>query len=134
MPKQIITASSAPTTGFTPGQAVSPLAQAIRFGNMLFVSGQGSLDPRTGAVIEGDIVVQTRQTLDNLMRVLEAAGATAKNVVNMRVILRDTADFPRFNETFRAYMAGEKVTRTCVGGTPHRTGINVEIDCVAMFD
>ena len=68
------------------------------------------------------------------MRVLEAAGATAKNVVNMRVILRDTADFPRFNETFRAYMAGEKVTRTCVGATPHRTGINVEIDCVAMFD
>ncbi len=67
MPKQIITSSSAPTTGFTPGKAVSPLAQAIRFGNMLFVSGQGSLDPVTGAVIEGDIVVQTRQTLDNLM-------------------------------------------------------------------
>ena len=67
MPKQIITSSSAPTTGFTPGKAVSPLAQAIRFGNMLFVWGQGSLDPVTGAVIEGDIVVQTRQTLDNLM-------------------------------------------------------------------
>ena len=46
MPKQIITSSQAPTTGFTPGQAVSPLAQAIRFGNMLFVSGQGSLIPR----------------------------------------------------------------------------------------
>jgi 2-iminobutanoate/2-iminopropanoate deaminase len=101
---------------------------------MLFVSGQGSLDPDTGTVIEGDIAVQTRRTLDNLMSVLEAAGATAKNVVNMRVILRDTADFPRFNDTFRDYMAGEKVTRTCVGGTPHRAGINVEIDCVAMFD
>jgi hypothetical protein len=47
---------------------------------------------------------------------------------------RDTADFPRFNETFREYMAGEKVTRTCAGGVPHRAGINVEIDCVAMFD
>jgi 2-iminobutanoate/2-iminopropanoate deaminase len=134
MPKQIITSAQAPTTGFTPGQAVSPLAQAIRFGNMLFVSGQGSLDPATGVVVEGDIVVQTRRTLDNLMIILEAAGASAKNIVNMRVILRDVADFPRFNETFRAYFARENVTRTCFGGTLHRAGIDVEIDCVAMFD
>ena len=134
MPKQTISLSSAPTVGITPGQSVSPLAQAIRFGNMLFVSGQGSLDPATGAVVAGDIVVQTRQTLDNLMTILDAAGATAKNIVNMRVILRDTADFPRFNETFRDYFDGEKVTRTCFGGALHRTGIDVEIDCVAMFD
>jgi 2-iminobutanoate/2-iminopropanoate deaminase len=134
MPKQIITSSSAPTTGFTPGQAVSPLAQAIRFGNMLFVSGQGALDPATSTVVQGDIAVQTKQTLDNLMRILQAAGATTKNIVNMRVCLRDVADFPKFNEAFKEYMAGEKVTRTCIGGTPHRTGINVEIDCVAMFD
>jgi 2-iminobutanoate/2-iminopropanoate deaminase len=134
MPKQIITSSSAPTTGFTPGQPVSPLAQAIRFRNMLFVSGQGSLDPATGTVVKGDIVVQTRRTLDNLMNILEAAGATARNIVNMRVILRDVADFPRFNEAFREYFGGEKVTRTCFGGLPHRAGIDVEIDCVAMFD
>jgi 2-iminobutanoate/2-iminopropanoate deaminase len=134
MPKQIITSSKAPTTGFTPGQSVSPLAQAIRFGNMLFVSGTGSLDPTTGAVVPGDIVVQTRQTLDNLMSVLEAAGATAKNIVNVRVILRNVADFPRFNETFREYFAGEKVTRTCAGGVLHRAGTDIEIDCVAMFD
>ncbi len=134
MPKQIITSSKAPTTGFTPGASVSPLAQAIRFGNMLFVSGQGSLDPATGAVAPGDIAAQTRQTLDNIMSILEAAGATAKNIVNMRVILRDVADFPRFNETFREYFAGEKVTRTCIGGVLHRTGVNVEIDCIAMFD
>src|ERR1051326_4306132 len=96
MPKQIITSSSAPTTGFTAGQAVSPLAQAIRFGNMLFVSGQGALDPKTATVVQGDIAVQTKQTLDNLMRILEAAGATTKNIVNMRVTLRDVADFPKF--------------------------------------
>ena len=134
MPKQIITSSSAPTTGFTPGQAVSPLAQAIRFGNMLFVSGQGSVDPATGTVVEGDIAVQTRLALDNLMSVLAAAGATAKNVVNMRVTLRDVADFPCFNETFCEYFDGEKVTGTCFGGTPNRDGVNVQIDCIAMFD
>ena len=134
MPKQIITSSKAPTTGFTPGQSVSPLAQAIRFGNMLFVSGQGPLDPATRTVVEGDIEVQTRRTLDNLLSVLEAGGATLANVVNMRVILRDVADFPRFNEVFRTYFENDRVTRTCVGGTPHRKGVNVEIDCVAMFD
>lgn len=134
MPKQVITSANAPTTGFTPGQPVSPLAQAIRYGNMLFLSGQGSLDPSTGEVVPGDIEAQTRQTLDNLMTILEAAGATSKNIVNMRVILRDVADFPRFNDTFREYFAGEKVTRTCFGGVLHRAGIDIEIDCVAMFD
>ena len=134
MPKQVITSSKAPTTGFTPGQAVSPLAQAIRYGNMLFLSGQGSLDPSTGEVVPGDIEAQTRQTLDNLMIILGDAGATSKNIVNMRVILRDVADFPRFNETFREYFAGEKVTRTCFGGVLHRAGLDLEIDCVAMFD
>ena len=134
MPKQVITSAKAPTTGFTPGQPVSPLAQAIRYGNMLFLSGQGSLDPSTGEVVPGDIEAQTRQTLDNLMITLEAAGATSKNIVNMRVILRDVADFPRFNETFREYFAGEKVTRTCFGGVLHRAGTDIEIDCVAMFD
>ena len=134
MPKIPIQSSQAPVTGFTDHSKPSPLAQAIRFGNMLFVSGQGALNPATGTVVQGDITVQTKQTLDNLMKILEAAGATPKNIVNMRVCLRDVADFPKFNETFKEYMAGEKVTRTCIGGTPHRTGINVEIDCVAMFD
>jgi 2-iminobutanoate/2-iminopropanoate deaminase len=134
MPKQIISLASAPTVGITPGHSVSPLAQAVRFGNMLFVSGQGSVDPATGNVVEGNIALQTRRALDNLMSVLAEAGATAKNVVNMRVTLRDVADFPLFNETFREYLNGEKVTRTCFGGTPNRDGVNVQIDCVAMFD
>jgi len=134
MPKQIITSAHAPTTGFTDKAKAPPIAQAIRFGNMLFVSGQGPLDPATKEVIGGDIEVQTRQTLANLRNVLAEAGATFENVVNMRVILRDVADFPRFNEVFREVLAGEKVTRTCVGGTPHRRGVNVEIDCIAMFD
>lgn len=134
MPKQIITSKNAPTTGFTDKQVPAPIAQAIRCGNMLFVSGQGPLDPETKTVIAGGIEEQTRRTLANLESVLDAAGATFANVVNMRVILRDTSDFPRFNEVFREVLAGEKVTRTCVGGVPHRAGVNVEIDCVAMFD
>ena len=134
MPKQIVTSATAPTTGFTNAATPSPLAQGIRFGNMLFVSGQGPLDPQTREVVSADIQDQTRQTLTNLEGVLKAGGATFANVVNMRVCLRNTEDFPKFNEAFTAFMKGEKVTRTCIGGTPHRKGVNVEIDCVAMFD
>ncbi|NQV57667.1 MAG: RidA family protein [Rhodospirillales bacterium] len=134
MPKEIITSSSSPTTGFTDKATPSPLAQAIRWNDALFVSGQGPLDPETKEVVSTDIQEQTRQTLSNLGRVLDAAGASFANVVNMRVCLRDTSDFPKFNEAFAEFMQGEKVTRTCIGGTPHRAGVNVEIDCIAMFD
>lgn len=134
MPKIVISAAGAPTTGFTDKSTPSPLAQAIRYGDMLFVSGQGPLDPVTREVVSGDIGAQTRQTLRNLERILEEAGASFANVVNMRVCLRNVEDFPAFNEAFRDVMKGEKVTRTCIGGTPHRKGVNVEIDCIAMFD
>ena len=133
MPKQIITSPDAPTTGFTDKGTPSPLAQAIRAGDLLFVSGQGPLDPKTREVVSPDIREQTRQTLTNLTAILSSAGLTLANVVNMRVCLRNTEDFPAFNETFRDFMAGEKVTRTCVGATPHRKGVNVEIDCVASY-
>jgi 2-iminobutanoate/2-iminopropanoate deaminase len=134
MPKQVVSSRSAPTTGFTDINKPAPIVQAIRCGNMLFVSGQGPLDPETKMVVAGDIEIQTRRTLDNLLAVLEAGGASLKHVVNMRVILRDVADFKRFNEVFRTYLDGEPVTRTCVGATLHRAGANIEIDCIAMFD
>ncbi len=134
MPKQIVTSPDAPVTGFTDKGTPSPLAQAIRAGNLLFVSGQGPLDPKTREVVAGDIRAQTRQTLSNLKSVLAAAGLDFRHVVNVRVVLRDTADFAAFNETFRDFLQGEKVTRTCVGATPHRKGVNVEIDCVASYD
>ena len=134
MPKQIVTSPDAPVTGFTDKATPSPLAQAIRAGNLLFVSGQGPLDPKTREVVNTDIREQTRQTLANLKNILATAGLDFRHVVNMRVVLRDTGDFPAFNETFRDFLQGEKVTRTCVGATPHRKGVNVEIDCVASFD
>jgi 2-iminobutanoate/2-iminopropanoate deaminase len=134
VPKQIVTSQAAPTTGFTDKGTPSPLAQAIRAGNLLFVSGQGPLDPKTREVVSSDIRQQTKQTLTNLKSVLAAAGLDFTHVVNMRVVLRNTDDFAAFNEAFREFMQGEKVTRTCIGATPHRKGVNVEIDCVASFD
>jgi len=133
MPKILVQSAQAPVTGFTDASKPSPLAQAIRAGDFLYVSGQGPLDPATREVVSDDIAEQTRRTLTNLVAVLDAGGATLAQVVNMRVCLRDTTDFPAFNEAFRDFMNGEKVTRTCIGGTPHRKGVKVEIDCVAYL-
>jgi 2-iminobutanoate/2-iminopropanoate deaminase len=85
MPKQIIESKNAPVTGFTDKSKPSPLAQAIRAGDFVYVSGQGPLDPATREVVAGDISAQTRRVLENLRSVLEAAGATMAQVVNMRV-------------------------------------------------
>ena len=131
--KQIITSPNAPVTGFTEVSKPAPIAQAIRAGNMLFVSGQGPLNAQR-EVVSAEIGAQTRQTLENLRAILSHAGASFADVVNMRVCLRDVADFPKFNEAFGEVMAGEKVTRTCIGGTPHRAGVNVEIDCIAVIE
>ena len=87
MTRQIITSPDAPTTGFTDKGAPSPLAQAIRAGHFLFVSGQGPLDPKTREVVSADIREQTKQTLTNLKSVLAAAGLNFSHVVNMRVAL-----------------------------------------------
>lgn len=133
MPKIIVHSDAAPVTGFTDKNTPSPLAQAIRAGDFLYVSGQGPLNPATREVVSDDIREQTIQTLTNLRAVLEAGGATIANVVNMRVCLRNVSDFPAFNEAFREFMKGEKTTRTCTGGTLHRQGVLVEIDCVAYL-
>ena len=131
--KHVLTAPNAPVTGFTDAAKPAPIAQAIRAGNLVFVSGQGPLDANRN-VVSADIKEQTHQTLRNLRAILEHAGSGFRDVVNMRVCLRDVGDFPAFNEAFAAEMAGEKVTRTCIGGTPHRTGVNVEIDCIAYVE
>jgi len=133
MPKVLVQSSQAPVTGFTTQGVPSPLAQAIRAGDLLFVSGQGPLDPQNKEVVSDDIREQTLRTLNNLKAVLEAGGASTAQIVNMRVCLRDVADFPEFNEVFKEFMNGEKTTRTCTGGTPHRKGVRVEIDCVAYL-
>lgn len=131
MSKKIIHTEAAPVTGFTDKNTPSPLAQAIRVGDLIYTSGQGPLNPETREVVSDDVREQARQTITNIKTILEAGGASLSNIVNMRVCLRNVADFPAFNEVFREFMGNEKITRTCTGGTPHRTGVLVEIDCVA---
>jgi len=128
---EVIFTQSAPKTGFSDGTE-SPIAQGVKCGGFVFVSGQGPLDPVTKAVVSDDIGEQTRVTLDNVRAVLEAGGTGIANVVRVGVYLRNMADFPVFNRVFKEYFAGVQPARTTVEAAPPRAGVNVEIDAIAF--
>ena len=94
MKPEVVYTKSAPKTGFSEGTE-SPIAQGVKCGQFLFVSGQGPLDAATKEVVSQDLAEQTRVTLDNVKAVLEAGGTSIDNVVKVGVFLRSMDDFPR---------------------------------------
>ena len=132
MKPEVVYTKSAPKTGFSEGME-SPIAQGVKCGQFLFVSGQGPLDPATKEIVSADLAEQTRVTLDNLRAVLEAAGTSLENVVKVGVFLRSMDDFPVFNRVFKEYFKGVQPARTTVEAAAPRKGVNVEIDCIAFI-
>ena len=96
----------------------------------LYISGQGPLDLRTGAVVSGTIEEETRLTLSHIGRILEAAGCTFDDVVKCTCHLADIREFNAFNGVYEQFFGGIRPVRTTVesglGG-----GIKVEIDAIA---
>ena len=105
---------------------------AIRAGDFVYVSGQGPIDPVTDKLAAGDVEFQTRQTLSNIRRILEAAGAAVTDVVKCSVFLRDIADFPKMNRVYAEFFGDHKPARTTIEAKFHQTEMLVEIDCVAF--
>jgi 2-iminobutanoate/2-iminopropanoate deaminase len=129
---EVVFTQAAPKTGFSEGTE-SPIAQGVKCGDFVFVSGQGPLDPVTKQIVSTDIAEQTRVTLDNVRAVIEAAGSSMEHVVKVGVFLRDMRDFNVFNSIFRQYMKGVQPARTTVEAAPPRAGVNVEIDAIAWI-
>ena len=132
MKPEVVFTKAAPKTGFSEGTK-SPIAQGVKAGGFVFVSGQGPLDAVTKQVVSNDLAQQTRVTLDNVRVVLEAAGTSLDNVVKVGVFLRDMKDFPVFNQVFKEYFKGVQPARTTVEAAPPRAGVNVEIDAIAWI-
>jgi 2-iminobutanoate/2-iminopropanoate deaminase len=84
-------------------KAIGPYEQAIKVGNFVYTAGQIPLDPKTGNFVEGNITAQTRQVLENLKAVLEAAGSSLDVVVKATVFLKNMADFAAMNEVYAQY-------------------------------
>ena len=94
--KKIIATDRAPA-------AIGPYCQAVQFGNLLFVSGQIALDPKTGELVAGDIEAQTRQVLENIKAIIEGAGMTLQNVLKCSCFLNNMEDFTKFNAVYDSY-------------------------------
>jgi len=111
---------------------IGPYSQAVKAGSLLFISGQGPIDPKTGKKVAGDIKEQTRQVLENIKGILEAAGLTLENVVKVNVYLKNMNDFPKMNEVYKEYFKENPPARTTVQATPPGD-IDVEIDAIASY-
>lgn len=123
MPKQQITTR----TGASP---IGAYSQGLRVGDLVFVSGQGPLDPATGQIVGEAIEEQTARVLENIKAILEAGGATMADVVKVTAHLSDLALFERYNRVYATYFPDPKPTRTTVGS--QLLGILVEIDAIAF--
>jgi 2-iminobutanoate/2-iminopropanoate deaminase len=119
------------TEGPTPQ---APYSQAIIANSLVFVSGQGPIDPKTGKIILGDIKDQTRLVLDNIGTILKAAGSSLDKAVKCSVFLRDIRDFEAMNEVYKTYFKENPPARTTVQAGDIFGGIGVEIDCIATLD
>ena len=108
-----------------------PFSQAVRMGNLVFVSGQGPIDPITHQV-KGDIKAQTERMLENIKAILGAAGTNLLNVVSTTVYLTDLQNFEGMNEVYRKYFPKEPPPRATVQAGLLR-GMLVEMQCVAAI-
>jgi len=113
-------------------RAIGPYSQAIRFGNILYSSGQIALDPATGNLVDGDFAAQVRRVFENLKAVLTAAGTDFSRVVKATVYLTDLANFVTLNEIYASYFGDTKPARTTVGVSQLPKSALVEIDLIAM--
>jgi 2-iminobutanoate/2-iminopropanoate deaminase len=124
MSKQQITSADAPA-------AIGPYSQAVRSGELVFLSGQIPLDPKTGELVTGDIGKETDRVLDNLAAVLKAAGCGFADVLRTTIYLTNLGDFAAVNETYGKRFPSSPPARATVQVAALPKGARVEIDAIA---
>src|SRR5690242_18532457 len=108
MTREIIHTDRAP-------KAIGPYSQAVRAGNMVFLSGQIPLDPKTGELVSGDIALEARRVFDNLKAVAETAGDGLKDVVRVTIYLTDLGNFTQVNAVMAEYFHEPYPARATIG-------------------
>jgi 2-iminobutanoate/2-iminopropanoate deaminase len=111
---------------------VGPYSPGVRFDRLVFVSGQGATDPRTGELAGDDVAAQTAQCLANVETILRAAGSNLQCVLRCGVFLLDMAEFPQMNAAYARAFGEHRPARTTIqaAALPGK-GLRVEIDAVA---
>jgi len=110
---------------------IGPYSQAVIEGDLIFVSGQGCINPQTGKLELGDVRSETKRTFENLRAILQAAGSSLDDVMKCNVYLRDINDFAAMNEVYETVFAEPFPARTTIQAGALPGGIAVEIECIA---
>lgn len=124
MKKMVISTKAAPA-------AIGPYSQAIKAGNLVFVSGQIPIIPETGETLQGDAAVQTRQVLNNLRNILEAAGTSLDKVVKTTIFMKDLNDYAAVNDVYKEFFQNEPPARAAVQVSRLPKDVAIEIEAIA---
>jgi len=128
MKKEVIITKNAP-------EPKGAYSQAIKVGNLVFVSGQAAVDIETGKFLApGDIVKQTDITMKNVKAILEAAGSSLENVVKTTVFIDDIGKFKDFNSVYEKYFKVNPPARSTVEVANFFEGMCIEIDAIAIIE
>jgi 2-iminobutanoate/2-iminopropanoate deaminase len=113
--------------------AIGPYSQAIRTGDLLFVSGQIPLDPSSGELVKEDAPGQARRCLENVAAICEAAGTSLANAVRITVWLTDMRDFAQVNEAYADFFESDPPARVAVQVGALPKGADVEVDAIVAL-
>jgi 2-iminobutanoate/2-iminopropanoate deaminase len=125
MPKEVVYSANAP-------EPIGPYSQAIKTGNMLFISGQVAIEKSSGNLITGNIIDESHMVMKNVSEILKAAGMDFSNVVKSTIFLKDMNNFPKVNDVYGSYFTDQPPARETVEVSRLPKDVNVEISCIAV--
>ncbi len=126
MSNQMINTNNAP-------KAIGPYSQAVRTGDLLYISGQIPVNPATGEVVENCFKKQTEQSMKNILAILNEAGLNFTNVVKTNLFITDMGKFSEVNEVYSTFFTDYFPARACVQVSALPKNVLVEIEAVASF-
>jgi len=124
--REIIQAAGAPP-------AIGPYSHAVRFGELLFCSGQIPLDPQSGEIIGADAAAQAQRCLENLIAVCAEAGTSLARALRLTIYMTDLGEFAAVNDVYASFFAQEPPARVTVGVAQLPKGAYVEIDAIVAL-
>ena len=122
--KKVIISSKSPA-------AVGPYSQAIETNNLIFISGQLSLDPNDGQIVGGDIQTQTKQVMDNIAALLKDIGLSLENIIKTTIYMTNMDDFIDMNKVYGSYFPNDAPARSCVEVSRLPKGVLIEMEAIA---
>lgn len=126
MNKQIIQTKHAPA-------AIGPYSQAVKSGNLLFVSGQIPINPETGSIVNTGIEAETHQVMKNISAILHAAECSFKDIIKTSIFIKNMDDFAKINEVYASFFEGDFPARETVEVARLPKNVNVEISVIAAL-